>query len=69
LNKVRVIIILIIIIFLGPAEMHLEFYSFLDSFSAFGNQVPRAIENIIIIMAFRRPTLWFGHVIGVRTQE
>jgi len=45
LNKERVIIIVIIIILLGPAETHLEFYSFLDNFSAFGNQVPRAIKK------------------------
>jgi len=28
----------------GPAMKHLEFYSFLDNFSAFGNQVPRTIK-------------------------
>jgi len=56
---------------LGPAKTHLEFYSFLDNFPAFGNQVPRAIKIIILIIirAFGRQTLWFGHVIGVRTQE
>jgi len=47
LNKERVIIIvIIIIIMLEPAETHLEFYSFLDNFSAFGNQVPRAIQKL-----------------------
>jgi len=53
-ERVIIIIIVIIIIVLGPAETHLEFYSFLDNFSAFGNQVPRAIQKIIIIRAFRR---------------
>jgi len=53
---------------LGLAETHPEFYSFLDNFSAVGNQVPRAIK-IIILRAVRRQTIWFGHVIGVRTQE
>jgi len=52
--KERVIIIAIIIIFLGPAEAHQSFIVFLDNFSAFGNQVPRAIKQIIIIRAFRR---------------
>jgi len=34
----------------GPAETLLEFYSLLDNFLALGNQVPRAIEIIIIIL-------------------
>jgi len=47
LNKERAIIIVINNNnFLGQAETHLEFYRFLDNFSAFGNDVPSAIKKL-----------------------